>query len=109
MKTLILPEKKEALKPAYLLAMENVFSQFPELTKVVLFWSRAIGNFKLWSDVDLCLFWAIDFRAQTKIHEMLEEDTPIPLFFDVVSYDTLASSALREHIDTNGETIWMKK
>jgi predicted nucleotidyltransferase len=36
-------------------AIRNIFSRFPEVEKVLLYGSRAKGNFRNGSDIDLCM------------------------------------------------------
>ena len=67
-----------------------------------------MGNYKKGSDIDIALKGDIDFKALAKIHDILEEELPIPNFFDVVIYKDLTSDALIKHIDTEGRVFYPK-
>jgi hypothetical protein len=41
-------------------------------------------------------------QTVARVHAILENDLPIPLFFDVVRFDGIQSAALREHIEIFG-------
>lgn len=80
--------------------------QFPEIDDAVIFGSRATGTHKKASDVDL----AIKGRAVTpetiqRLNFLLNEELPLPYFFDVVHYESLENRLLVEHIDRVGKSI----
>lgn len=80
--------------------------QFPEIDDAVVFGSRAKGSYKKASDVDL----AIKGRAVTpeiiqRLNFLLNEELPLPYFFDVVHYESLENRQLVEHIDRVGKSI----
>ncbi len=80
--------------------------QFPEIEAAVIFGSRAKGAHKKASDVDL----AIKGRAVTsatiqRLNFLLNEELPLPYFFDVVHYEALENQLLVEHIDRVGKSI----
>lgn len=80
--------------------------QFPEIDDAVIFGSRAKGTYKKASDVDL----AIKGRAVTsetikRLNFLLNEELPLPYFFDVVHYESLESQQLVEHIDRVGMSM----
>lgn len=80
--------------------------QFPEIEQAVIFGSRAKGTHKKASDVDL----AIKGRSVTpetiqRLHFLLNEELPLPYFFDVVHYESLENRLLVEHIDRVGKSI----
>ncbi len=80
--------------------------QFPEIDDAVIFGPRAKGTHKNASDVDL----AIKGRAVTpetiqRLSFLLNEELPLPYFFDVVHYEALENQSLVEHIDRVGKSI----
>lgn len=84
--------------------IRSVLEAHPELTQVKLFGSRAKGNAKPTSDVDLALFGEVDALQAQSIHEELNE-LPLPYKFDVQAYESIQHVALREHIDRVGRCI----
>ncbi|MCL2739762.1 MAG: nucleotidyltransferase domain-containing protein [Oscillospiraceae bacterium] len=83
----------------------SVFAKFPQIERAVVFGSRAKGNFKKYSDVDICLYGEFDYLFDE--HIKLELDELYVIFeFDVLSYNHLSNEKLKEHIDRVGITIY---
>ncbi len=90
--------------------MQQAISCFEEIEKVVLFGSRALGNYKTGSDVDLAIYGAdVDRKTVRRLSEQLNENYPLPYFFDVVDYNALENENLIKHIDAYGKFIFRKK
>ncbi len=87
----------------------NVFNNFAEVTKVAIYGSRAKGNYKSGSDIDLCLFGSsIDLTLKYKIEKKLD-DLDLAYKCDVTIYDKLDNNDLIEHINCVGIIIYIKK
>lgn len=90
--------------------INSVFSKYPSITQAIIFWSRAMWNYKRWSDIDIALKWEkIDYNTISKVHWRLEEETPLPYFFDVLDYKSISKKELVEHIDKYWKIIYSKK
>jgi len=77
----------------------QIISEFPEVTKVLVFGSRAMGNFRPGSDVDLAISGVnLSFKTTQKIKGILNEDTLMPYHFDVVNMGEIENKNLLEHI-----------
>lgn len=88
----------------------RVISEFSEIEKAVIFGSRAKGDFKPGSDVDIAIYGEnITFDTVSAVHSMLEEQGPLPYFFDIVDYTHLDHKDLKEHIDRVGKVIFERK
>lgn len=87
--------------------LKNVFSHYSEIEKVQIFGSRAIGNFRANSDIDLALWGQIDEALLAKIAQELD-DLPLPYLFDVKSYSSITHLGLREHIDRYAKDLYLK-
>ena len=62
---------------------------YPAVHKAVIYGSRAKGNYKAGSDIDLCLFGEnIDLRLLYIVEQSLD-DLLLPYFFDLSAYDSL--------------------
>ncbi|MGB3312067.1 MAG: nucleotidyltransferase domain-containing protein [Nodosilinea sp.] len=60
----------------------DALGQFNEIDQAVLFGSRAKGNYKQGSDVDLALKGdRITHRTVAALADCLNEDKPLPYFF----------------------------
>ncbi|MCY7332671.1 MAG: nucleotidyltransferase domain-containing protein [Pseudanabaena sp. CAN_BIN31] len=77
--------------------------EFPEIEKVILFGSRAKGNYKKGSDVDLAIKGdRLTYEITARFADCLNEEKPLPYFFDVVHYEAIAEPMLKVHIDRVG-------
>jgi len=82
---------------------------FDRIERVVIFGSRAIGNYKNGSDVDMAVFGNnIDFSLIAELNYKLNELLPIPYYFDVIGFDLIESQALKTHIIEFGKTLYEK-
>ena len=79
--------------------IKNYLSNVKEIETVKIFGSRAKGNYKPYSDIDLVLYGA-NLTEQLVLHIKSElEELPTPYKFDVVDYKTLEDDKLKENID----------
>ena len=82
-------------------------AEHPEIDEVVLFGSRAKGTHQQGSDVDLSIKGkGITHTTVLRLLDSLNEERPIPYFFDVVDYNGLGDEPLREHIDRVGIVLF---
>jgi uncharacterized protein len=97
------------LRDADLEYIISALSQFDEIQKAVIFGSRVKGNYKTGSDVDIAI-WGKDvtFTTISRLHAILEDESPMPYLFDIVDYTHLTHEKLREHIDRVGILIFVK-
>jgi len=81
--------------------------KFPEIEKTIIFGSRAMGNSKKGSDVDLAIAGKnITSRTALKLSSLLNQELPLPYFFDVVVYENIANDNLKQHIDEHGVVLF---
>ncbi|MBK7107123.1 MAG: nucleotidyltransferase domain-containing protein [Ignavibacteriae bacterium] len=88
----------------------TALKNFPEVEKAVIFGSRAIGNAKAGSDIDIAVFGNelnTDIVRELKI--LLNEKYNIPYFIDVVEYNSISNAELKKHIIENGKIIFIKQ
>ncbi len=83
----------------------SVLKTHPGISKAVVFGSRAKGNFRDNSDIDITLFGEISLLEAEKIASDLDL-LPLCFKFDVIVYELTANRELREHIDRVGSTIY---
>ena len=84
--------------------IKNYFEKNPETEKVVIFGSRAKGNYNEGSDIDFAV-WTNE--SVSKISSDLE-DLPTPYKFDVVDYKNLQNENLKKNIDNDGILFYKK-
>jgi len=93
---------KFGLPETTLATIRRILQQHPNVEKAVLYGSRAIGNYKNGSDIDLTLMGtALDHRTLSTIAGELD-DSFIPYTVDLSLYDNLDHAELRAHIDRVG-------
>ena len=89
--------------------MLEAVSKYAEIEEAIIFGSRAMGNYKNGSDVDLALKGSgIDRTIVRRLYDDLNEEYPLPYFFDLVNYDDIANEELKEHIDSQGKCIYRR-
>jgi predicted nucleotidyltransferase len=89
-------------------AILDALRTFPQVEDVLIFGSRALGNAKKGSDVDLALQGAhVDERTATAVSALLNEELPLPYFFDVLVFDSIEDAVLREHIEKYGQSLFL--
>lgn len=87
--------------------IKEVFIKYPEVETVKVFGSRAIGNYRANSDIDLILWGNIDDTTLGSIMLDLDE-LPTPYQFDVKLYNEINHKKLKEHIDRVGKVFYKK-
>jgi predicted nucleotidyltransferase len=82
-----------------LMTINDILKKYPEVLKVNIFGSRAKGNFKKGSDIDLVILNSnVDDRTVSRISSDFDDST-LPYFVDIIDYDHINAPALKDHID----------
>lgn len=96
------------LKKDVLERINKIFEKYDEVQEVVLYGSRAKGNYKPGSDIDLTLKGTgLDLKLINKINIELD-DLLLPYTFDLSIYDAIDAPALIEHIQRVGTTFYKR-
>jgi predicted nucleotidyltransferase len=90
------------LKPEYLTQITEIVSKNPTVSSALIFGSRAMGNARENSDVDIALKGELSRLEAEAIARELEDTIPTLLTFDVIAYERIDLAALRDHIDRIG-------
>lgn len=86
--------------------IRGVLRTFPQVEKAVIYGSRAKGNYKRGSDIDLTLFGGeLTDRVQSRIYWALD-DLLLPYKIDLSRFSDLRHPALIEHIQRVGLAIY---
>ncbi len=87
----------------------KALSSFPEIEKALIFGSRAMGNNEKGSDVDLAVVGKnVTHTTMVRLRSLLNEEFPLPYFFDVVHYEKINNENLKRHIDTEGKDLFSR-
>ncbi|MBK9193048.1 MAG: nucleotidyltransferase domain-containing protein [Crocinitomicaceae bacterium] len=89
--------------------IQQVFSGFNEIEEVILYGSRAKGNYKEGSDIDLTIKGKVinkDFlnRLQIQLDQLY-----LPYTFDISCFEDLSNESLIDHIKRVGVSFYQKK
>jgi predicted nucleotidyltransferase len=93
---------KYGLKENTIAFINQVFSVHPEIERVLIYGSRAKGNFQPGSDIDLAL------QGEKLTHSILNkislelDDLLLPYIFDLSLYHHITNPSLLEHIKDVG-------
>jgi uncharacterized protein len=99
---------KYGLSDATLLKISAVLSRYPQVDQAVLYGSRAKGNYKTGSDIDVTLL-GVDLTLNV-LYRILEDldDLYLPYTFDLSIFDDIGDPEVIEHIQRVGVTIYTK-
>ncbi|BBO80288.1 nucleotidyltransferase domain-containing protein [Desulfosarcina ovata] len=86
----------------------RIFERYDDIETVVLYGSRAKGNYKLGSDIDLTLKGkGLNLSILNKISLELD-DLLLPYTFDLSLYDHIKQPDLIDHIQRVGKVFYTK-
>lgn len=101
-------EQEFGLKKSVIDQTQKIFSQHPEIQKVLIYGSRAKGNFKNGSDIDLTMFGDnLPLQLQMDVFEELDE-LYLPYKIDLSIYSRLENENLKEHIMRVGKLFYQR-
>jgi predicted nucleotidyltransferase len=89
--------------------LQNIFSQYEDIEKVTIYGSRAKGNYRKGSDIDLVFYGN---NLNQKIIYSIEEDIEelyLPYLFDIAIFSHIKNKELIEHIQRVGKIFYERK
>lgn len=99
---------KFGLKDETVEKIRAVLAGFPEVEKAVLYGSRAKGNFKTGSDIDLTLEGpGLTRKTLSRIEDMID-DLLLPYSFDISIFTMISDPDVIEHIRRVGVVFYEK-
>ncbi len=88
--------------------IKSVFCEYPEIDKVMLYGSRAKGDYRKNSDIDLSIVGGVNLDKILSIETKLD-DLFLPYEFDLSIFNKIKNIALKEHINRVGLTFYEKE
>jgi predicted nucleotidyltransferase len=86
--------------------IKSVFSNFPQIEQAILYGSRAKGNFRPGSDIDITLKGdGLTLAVMNEIGLRLD-DLLLPYFIDLSVYSHIKEADLLEHIERVGIEVY---
>ncbi len=83
------------------------FKKFQDIEEVILFGSRAKGNSRNGSDIDIAIKTNND-NTRLELSAYLNQVAAIPYRVDVVEYNQHLSNDIKNHIDRVGKKLYKK-
>lgn len=97
------------LKEETIEKIRGVFSKFPQIEEAILYGSRAKGNYKEGSDIDLTLKGTgLNLSILNGITLMLD-DLLLPYLFDISIYNNIKNQDFLDHIERVGIAFYVRK
>ena len=97
------------LKATDLESIINALANYPEIEKAIIYGSRAKGNYRTASDIDLTLLGKkLDSKIMSKLEWQLD-DLLLPYTFDISIMHQISNPDLIDHIERVGKVIYEKK
>jgi predicted nucleotidyltransferase len=93
------------LRPGEIEAIVAAITKYGGVETAVIFGSRAMGNYKPTSDVDIAII-SRNCNIASKISFELNQESMMPYQFDIIDYNTLTNQNLKASIDQNGILIF---
>lgn len=99
---------RTGLPAAAVQAIQQVLATCPAVEQALLYGSRAKGNYKRGSDIDLTLKGdTLTYRDLLRLMDELD-DLLLPYMIDLSIYAKIDNPALREHIDRVGVVFYAR-
>lgn len=86
--------------------LQKTFARYPNIEQVILYGSRAKGNYKPFSDVDITLVGNQLSRSELNRLTLDIDDLLLPYQFDVSIFHKLTNPDLIDHIQRKGVVIY---
>lgn len=87
----------------------NIFSSYSKILKVIVYGSRAKGNYKAGSDIDMTIFHD-GTLSHVELLSILNDfdDSDLPYLVDLSIFSELTNKDLIDHINRFGKIIYEK-
>lgn len=96
------------LKTNTIKAIQEVFAAYPEVERVLLYGSRAKGNYRSGSDIDLTITGEhVNMDILQKIEDEIDE-LLLPYKVDLSLHKQIQNKDLLEHIERVGKVFYEK-
>lgn len=82
------------------------FKTKSEIEKVLIFGSRAKGNYRNGSDIDFAVWKEQSLDTSTIAFEL--DELPTPYKFDVIDYNNLSHEGMKNSIDRDGKIFYLR-
>lgn len=95
----------DGLRPEQREGICRVLHRFPQVEEAIIYGSRALGNYRPGSDIDLTLRGQIKLSVLNQISLALD-DLMLPFEIDLSVFDEIENPQLQEHIRRVGKLFY---
>jgi predicted nucleotidyltransferase len=96
------------LKQKHIDAINACFAQYTQIEQVILYGSRAKGNYKNGSDIDLTIVGGLDYSSLLRLENQLD-DLLLPYKMDLSLKHKITNPNLLDHIKRVGKVFYEKE
>ncbi|MBB1127217.1 nucleotidyltransferase domain-containing protein [Thiospirillum jenense] len=91
-----------------LVIVRTILQQYPSIEQAIIYGSRAKGNYRNGSDIDLTLIGStLDYHTLFDVADAFD-DSDIPYTVDVSLFEKINNPDLREHIQRVGQVLYQR-
>ena len=87
----------------------QAIGNYADITEAAIFGSRAMGNHKPASDIDIAVKGGLKDGTAASLSNFLNNASPFAYKVDVIDYGAISNEELRKHIDQFGKVIFERK
>jgi uncharacterized protein len=95
------------LKQIHIESLNQCFAQYPDIEQVIIYGSRAIGNHRNGSDIDLTIVGSLDFKSLLELENQID-DLLLPYKIDISLQHHISNMDLIAHIEHVGKIFYDK-
>jgi type I restriction enzyme S subunit len=95
------------LKDSVIQDIKTILSAYAGVDSAVIYGSRAKGNFKPYSDIDISLNGNLTLNEKWKIENNID-DLLLPYKTDIILFSNITNKDLIEHINRVGKTFYTR-
>jgi len=96
------------LKNTTIEKITNLFAKYSQIETVILYGSRAKGNYKNGSDIDLTIKGDVDLPLINKLSNDID-NLLLPYTFDISIFNHINNTELLDHINRIGVIFYKKQ
>ena len=87
--------------------IHGIYAKYPQIAKVIVYGSRAKGNYREGSDIDMTIIADGEFTLDDRLHVMSDfDDSMLPYLVDISNFSELQNQDLIDHIQRRGKIIY---
>ncbi len=88
----------------------SIYEKYPQIERVIVYGSRAMGNFREGSDIDMTIIADGVFSDDDLLRVADDFDNSmLPYLVDVSDFSQLKSESLKDHIRRRGKVLYQRE